>query len=101
MGNELKYDLTTQNELVDDLMGISVLYEKSRAVMDCIMCRYFDNNIVTDNTKPGLTKEMIAYTFPHMQQLAFIVTDYLYDLGKAIKAMRENCTIHPEPPQGE
>jgi len=101
MGNELKYDRATQNELIDGLMSLNVLFEKIEAVMESIMAGYFENRIVTNDSDPGMSRAALVIAFPHMQQLAFVVTDYLDDLGKAIKAMRERCTIHPELPQGK
>lgn len=50
----------------------------------------------------GRDKEALLHQFPRAQQLAFVTTEYMWKLNKAIKALRESYdAIRPEPPQGE
>jgi len=95
LSENLVYDLATEDALTE----LHVLYEKAWAASVCMMDEFFDRVLTEDETEPGLSREMLFHSFPFVQQLAFITTDYLFDMGKAIKAMRKDCTIiRPEPP---
>lgn len=96
MKNELAYN----PETLDAIMELGILYEKAEAVATCLMAQCFENNLVGNSKWLGLTKDTLAYIFPHMQQLAFVISDYFYEIGEAIKALKKGTVVRPEqPPQ--
>jgi len=88
----MNYDSDT----LDAIMLLGIMWEKAWAVFRCLMGEYFENNCTEDADKPGLSKEWLFHMFPHMQQLAFVTDDYLYQMGEALKALKEGNIIRPE-----
>ncbi|MCL2300827.1 MAG: hypothetical protein FWC27_11865 [Firmicutes bacterium] len=66
-------------------------HSKATAALECLIEDYFDLNHTEDDSKPGISTYDLVRLHHRMQGLAFTVSDYLFEMGNAIKVLEDEA----------
>ena len=65
--------------------------EKTSAIISTMIEDFFEKNYTEDDKKPGISNYELVRLFPRIQTLAFIASDYLFEMGKAVKTLEDEA----------